>query len=80
MNHNRDANVPIYLAPALLRLSFPSREGNTASSLFRPFPISRIRFRFVDLWIPTSIKEDRYGEVRGTWSFTDKFQGRNGRS
>lgn len=28
MNHNRDANVPIYLVPTLLRLTFSRREGN----------------------------------------------------
>lgn len=41
MNHNRDANVPIYLVPTLLRLTFSQREGNERP---RPFTLlSRAR-------------------------------------
>lgn len=57
MNHGGDANVPIYLGRALLRLSFSPREGNAAFTGFLclssvPIPIRE-----------HVIKEDRYLEA-----------------
>lgn len=54
MNHSRDANVPIYLGLALLRLSFSPR--GRERRLLCPSPPISIRV----------IKEDRYLEVEGT--------------
>lgn len=59
MNHGRDANVPIYLGPALLRLSFSPREGNAPFTPLHAVLLSLPRFLIC-------IKEDRYREVEGT--------------
>lgn len=50
-HESRDANVPIYLVPTLLRLTFSQREGNERS---RPFTLTLTRLspglQFIDVY------------------------------
>lgn len=50
-HESRDANVPIYLVPTLLRLTFSQREGNERSRLFT-LTLARLSpgLQFIDVY------------------------------